>query len=409
MATEVRTREVRSGRPGAGYLIAGLVTGLVGGVVGGRLTVGNQFVAAESRAPINTSSASATNNATEPASLAGRAGAPLAATSNSIVEMVERVGPAVVAIDTLSTGEGPMSGSPMRGFSFSSGQPVRRGQGSGFVIDGAKRLAVTNNHVVENASRIRVNMPDGRTYTARVVGADPIGDIALLRLEGTGTLPQVALADSDRLQIGQVAVAIGNPLGFRNTVTQGVLSAIGRQLPEGQVAGIPLDDLIQTDAAINPGNSGGPLLDASGRVVGMNTAIVPQAQGLGFAVASNTIRRAVAQIQQTGRVIRPWIGVSLVDLTPEVARELNLTAGQEQGVVVMGARAGDPAAEAGLIRGDVVTRAGGQAVRSSTDLRRAVSGVTPGNRLKLEGIRDGKPQTWDVKVGEMPDLQRMER
>ena len=213
----------------------------------------------------------------------------------------------------------------------------------GFVGGLAADVFGVRDHVVSadspsprSAAPAAVSAPAARSegiVDADVVGTDPIGDVALVRLTGGENLPQVSLGDSDQLHVGQVAIAIGNPLGLRNTVTEGVVSAIGRQLPDGHVRGIPLDDLLQTDAAINPGNSGGPLLDAYGKVIGMNTAIPSSGQGLGFAVAANTIRKSVADLQAHGHVIRPWIGVSLVELNPAAAEALQVRTSETKGVL----------------------------------------------------------------------------
>jgi serine protease Do len=283
----------------------------------------------------------------------------------------------------------------------------RQGEGSGFIINGKERLAITNNHVVEGAQRIFVTLSDKRTLRATVVGTDPIGDIALIRIDGNGDLPEeVKFADSDRLEIGQIVVAIGNPLGLENTVTQGVLSGSGRKL-EGRVERIPLEDLIQTDAAINPGNSGGPLLDGYGRVIGMNTAIVSRAQGIGFAVAANTIKRATTDILKYGRVIRPWVGVSMQDLTPAAARNAGILRRDLDGVIIASVRNGDPADKAGLRRGDVITDAGGHRVTSVEELRRQIRVRRPGDKLPLKGLRSEQSQSWVVTLGEMPPVEQL--
>lgn len=372
------------GSSGWGLLAGALALGFVGGVAADLLGVRERVVSAES-----------------PSSAPAVAVAP-AARSEGIVQLVERVGPAVVSIDTLS--RAPQES----GFPFSpTGDLVRLGLGSGFILDGSKRLVVTNSHVVEGAQRIRVTLPDQRAFAGEVVGTDPIGDVALVRLEAADHLPQVALADSDALHVGQTVIAIGSPLGLRNTVTEGVLSAIGRQLPEGHVRGIPLDDLLQTDAAINPGNSGGPLLDAYGKVIGMNTAVIPAGQGLGFAVASNTIRRSVSDLQTHGHVIRPWIGVSLVELTPGTAEALGVRVSDDKGVLIAGVQPEGPARSAGLRRGDVVTEANGSPVSDPDDLRHAVKKLAPGATLTLRGKREGETQTWKIRVTEMPNLESL--
>jgi S1-C subfamily serine protease len=326
-----------------------------------------------------------------------------AALGEPIVQVAQRVGPSVVKIDT-RRGGGRGFGFPF----FEDDDGAREGEGSGFIINSAERLAITNNHVVENARRIRVTLSDKRTFSAEVVGSDAIGDIALIRLSGKDPLPEEAkFADSDRLQIGQLVVAIGNPLGFEHTVTQGVLSATGRRL-EGKIDNIPLEDLIQTDAAINPGNSGGPLLDAYGRVIGMNTAIISRAQGLGFAVASNTIKRAAADILQFGRVVRPWVGISMQDLTDDTAAEVGAPANLDA-VLIAGVRDGEPAEQAGLRSGDVITKANRRKVENVEQLRQEIRGLKPGEKLSLEGFRGEKPHAWQVVLGEMPPVEQLSR
>lgn len=325
--------------------------------------------------------------------------APAAAEPTSVVEVVRRVAPAVINIDTVSRRAGGI------GFPFTD--EIREGQGSGFIINGREGLAVTNNHVVENAQQIRVTLSDKRQFPAEIVGTDPVGDIALLRLRTDEVLPELKFGDSDRLEIGQTTIAIGNPLGFESTVTVGVLSQVGRQL-EGSVRNIPLDDLLQTDAAINPGNSGGPLMDAQGRVIGMNTAIISRAQGLGFAVAANRIKRSVEDILRYGRVVRPWIGVTMAELTPEVARELRIAPGQK-GVAIAEARPGEPAARAGLQMGDLVQRANGRTVTTGEQLRDVIRELRPGARLVLEGRRGDQSRKWTITVGEMPPPSELGR
>jgi serine protease Do len=326
-----------------------------------------------------------------------------AASRENVVQVVKQVGPAVISIDTLSRGS--------RGFGFPFSDEVREGQGSGFIVNGSEGLAVTNNHVVEGAQEIQVILQDKRTFSADVVGTDPIGDVALIRLRTKERLPEVKFGDSDKLEIGQLVIAIGNPLGFESSVTVGVLSQVGRQIErqgEGTVRDMPLDDLLQTDAAINPGNSGGPLLDAYGRVVGMNTAIISRAQGIGFAVAANPIKRAVQDLLEKGRVVRPWVGVSMAPLTPDEAQRLGLPDRTFKGVVIEGVRPGEPAAKAGLEASDVITQANGQRVENGEDLRRAIRRLRPGDKLQLKGKRRNKDQSWTVTIGEMPPPDRLQ-
>jgi serine protease Do len=369
-----------------------VVIGVLSGVVGG-LTVRVLDYNLPARARISSGPVRAYTEVVE-------ASAP-AAMGEVVTRVVRDVGPAVVNIDTLQRASGG-------GLFQSEEEDSPEGQGSGFIINGREGLIVTNNHVVERADRIQVTLTDKRTLTAEVVGADPIGDIALLKVSGGGHLPELKFADSDKLQIGQLTVAIGSPLGFENTVTMGVLSQIGRQL-EGHVRGIPLDDLIQTDAAINPGNSGGPLLDAYGRVIGMNTAIMSRAQGIGFAVTANSIKRSVTDILQNGHVVRAWVGITMAELTPETVRSLRITRPERDGVAIDSVRPGEPASQAGLRKGDMITHANGTAVANGEELRKLIRKLRPGAELALKGYRGNQTQTWRVVVGEMPGADQLSR
>jgi serine protease Do len=375
-----------------------LVVALLGGATGGITTRLLDARGAEDASP----SPTLRPRARPTAARTSAAPTESAAAADPVVQVVRQVGPAVVNIDIL--GRPPGGGETPPAF---RGR-VQHGQGSGFIVNGREGLVVTNSHVIENAQEIKVAMSDGRTFSATVVGKDPVGDIALIRLKGGRGLPEVRFADSDHLQIGQTTVAIGNPLGLQNTVTQGVLSQIGRAL-DGHIRGVPMEDLIQTDAAINPGNSGGPLIDAQGEVIGMNTAIFSEAQGIGFAVASNTIQAAIESIKSHGRVIRAWIGVTLTDLPPPQGESNGSVPPRGKGTVVAGVREGEAAAQGGLQRGDVITEAGGKPVGDSSDLRKAVRALKPGQTLQLKGKREGAERSWQVKVGEMPPADQMGR
>lgn len=374
----------RSGRAGA-YVLVGLLAGIAGGVTV-RLLDRTSAGGILPGAPVRTFTEVVDK------------GQPISA-GEGVVRVVKQVGPAVISIDTLARANS--------GFGFPNMDEVREGQGSGFIINGREGLAVTNNHVVEGAQQIRVTLPDKRTLAAEVVGADPVGDVALIRIKGGGTLPEVKFGDSDKLEIGQLTIAIGNPLGFENTVTVGVLSQVGRRL-EGNIRNIPLDDLIQTDAAINPGNSGGPLLDGYGRVIGMNTAIISRAQGIGFAVAANTVKRTVNDLLTRGHVVRPWIGVTMAEFTNDVATQLGIPPGDLKGVAIADVRPNEPAAKAGLQRGDVINQANGQPITSGEELRKAIRKLEPGQQLTLKGRRGNDPKSWTITVGEMPSPDRLE-
>jgi serine protease Do len=256
------------------------------------------------------------------------------------------------------------------------------GSGSG-VIARRDGVVITNSHVVGNASQVFLTFADGRRVPARVIGRDPSVDVAVVQA-AVQNAPAAPLGDSDRLVVGQTAVAIGNPLGFERTVTAGVISALNRSL-----RGSTLDQLIQTDAAISPGNSGGPLLDSQGRVIGINTAVirVEGAEGLGFAIPINLARDIAEQLLTTGRVRRAYLGVELADLNPAAADRFGLPV--RQGAFVAGVEAGSPAAAAGLRPQDIVVRANDADVRQVGDLRRALRLAGAGARVRLEVVRPG--------------------
>src|SRR4051812_1241772 len=290
----------------------------------------------------------------------------LDAYSEAVVGVVDRVGPAVVRVE------------PQR-----EGQPA--GVGSGVVIspDG---LVLTNSHVMQGGREARLTLSDARTVTARVLGDDPDTDLALLRATSDG-LPYARLGDSKQLRRGQIAVAIGNPLGFESTVTAGVVSALGRSLRGS--TGRLIDDVIQTDAALNPGNSGGPLVSSKGEVIGINTAVIAGAQGICFAVASNTADFVVSELIQHGQVRRAYIGVS-AHTTP-VPRRFALAAGinNSTGATVLTLEPGSPAARAGLELGDVVVALDGAPVKGVDDLIRLLTAERIGREVAVTVLRQG--------------------
>ncbi len=265
--------------------------------------------------------------------------------------------------------------------------------GSGFVIS-TDGYIVTNNHVVDGVDEIRVHFSDGTESEARVVGLDAKTDIALIRAEGTTERQALRLGDSDSLLPGDFVVAIGNPFGLDHTVTFGIVSAKGRELGQG-----PYDDYIQTDAAINPGNSGGPLLDLSGAVVGINTAINPQANTIGFAVPINLAKDILPQLKATGSVTRGFIGVSVQAVTPELAKALSLEA--TDGALVAQVTPGGPAERAGIARGDIIKSFDGKPVGRLSDLSRAVAATEVGKRVALAIVRDGETRTVEIGVEEL--------
>jgi S1-C subfamily serine protease len=290
----------------------------------------------------------------------------LDAYSRSVAGAAARVGPSVACIAVTRRG--------------------RSATGSGFAFtpDG---FMLTNSHVVQGATRLRATFADGRDSEARVVGEDPATDLAVIRVDGE-TLCAVELGDSARIRPGQIAIALGNPLGFEHTVTAGVISALGRSLA-GR-AGRTLDDVIQADCALNPGNSGGPLVDSSGRVIGVNTAIIPGAQGLSFAVAINTAKWVVAQLFRHGRVRRASIGIAgaTAGILRRVARFHALA--QERGVRIIDVHSGSPAALAGLRRGDTIVGFEGTAITGVDVLQRQLDASRIGRRATVRFLRQGE-------------------
>jgi S1-C subfamily serine protease len=282
---------------------------------------------------------------------------------------------------------------------------VERGTGSGFIIspDG---LILTNSHVVNGADTVSVTFKDGREIQGRVVGQDPLTDVAVVRVQANN-LPTVKLGNSDSLRPGEWAIAIGNPLGLDNTVTAGIISATGRSASEVRVADKRVS-FIQTDAAINPGNSGGPLLNQRGEVIGMNTAIIGGAQGLGFAVPINIAQRISQQLIATGKVVHPYLGIQMRTLTPDLKRQINednragFRIQDDDGVVVFRVLQNSPAAKAGLQAGDVIKRVNGQVVTKDSQVQQAVEASSVGGNLQIEVSRGGRSQTFSVQPGALP-------
>ena len=278
-------------------------------------------------------------------------------------------------------------------------QPRRsvRSMGSGFIINPAGYI-VTNNHVVEGATDIRVKIDDGREMAGTVVGRDPKTDLALLKVEATG-LPVIPLGDSTQLQVGEPVMAIGNPFGLERTVTTGIVSATGRVIGQG-----PYDDFIQTDASINPGNSGGPLINTRGQAVGINAAIFSQSGGsvgIGFAIPVNQAKSVVTQLVASGKVTRGWLGVTIQPLTAELAKGFNVTEGT--GALVAGVQDGSPASRAGVKAGDIITHYDGQKVATSADLPKLVAATAVGRQVPVTVVREGKKVALNVTVAQMDE------
>jgi serine protease Do len=282
---------------------------------------------------------------------------------------------------------------------FSGGNPPRapeqRGVGSGFVMS-REGYILTNNHVVEDADQIKVKFAKGKEMEAKVIGRDPKTDLALLKVEGAPDLHPLTLGNSDELKVGNWVVAVGSPFGLEQTVTAGIVSAKGRTLGAG-----PYDNFIQTDASINPGNSGGPLINLKGEVVGINTAIIADGQGIGFAIPINMAKEIAPQLREKGHVTRGWLGVSIQEMTPELAKAMSLK--EKKGALVAEVVKGSPAEKAGLEQGDVILEFNHKEITSSRDLPRIVASTPVGESAAVKLWRDGKILDRRVKVGEMEE------
>jgi serine protease Do/serine protease DegQ len=319
----------------------------------------------------------------------------------TLAPLLKRVLPAVVNIAVsgkVAVQQNPILQDPFfRHFFGIPDQPVSRefhAAGSGVIVDPARGYVITNNHVVQHADKITVQLRDGRRLDAKLVGSDPEVDVAVLRVKPDG-LMGIDLGDSRQLQVGDYVVAIGNPFGLGQTATLGIVSAVGR-------SGLGIEgyeDFIQTDASINPGNSGGALVDLHGRLVGINTAIVGPSGGsvgIGFAIPIDMAREVMDQLIRYGEVRRGRLGVEVQELTPELAKGLGVSA--ERGAVVTRVLKGSPAAEAGLQSGDVVTAVNGQPVQSAADLRNQIGLRRAGETVKLEVVRAGKTREIDARI-----------
>jgi serine protease Do len=321
----------------------------------------------------------------------------------SFVELAEALGPSVVNIKVtkIQKAEMPdMSGMPddlFKHFFGDTPQTPRKfkmeGAGSGVIIN-ADGTVLTNNHVVEGASDITVTLNDKKEYKAKVLGRDPKTDLAVIKMQGKGTFKAAALGDSSATRVGEWVVAIGNPFGLSNTVTAGIVSAKGRIIGAG-----PYDDFIQTDAPINPGNSGGPLLNMRGEVIGINTAIAPQGQGIGFAIPVNTAKTLLPELVSKGTVTRGYLGVNIQEITEDLAKSLGLSG--PKGALVAEVVEGSPADKAGIKRGDVITGFGGKEIADIHQLTSLVAVTPVGQETPLKIRRDGREMTLKVKVGKL--------
>lgn len=337
----------------------------------------------------------------------------LHAMEDAFAAVADRVTPSVVNVSVKSRKVPPgESGQPPEGeqrfrdffgpefydrfFKRRSPREEARSMGSGVIVD-ARGYILTNAHVVEGAAEIEVRLSDDRKFAATVVGRDPKTDLAVVKIDsGAAPLPAATLGDSDKLRTGQWAIAIGNPFGLDRTVTVGIISATGRT----RVGVATYEAFIQTDASINPGNSGGPLLNLDGRVIGINTAIVSLGQGIGFAIPINMAREVMTQLIAKGRVVRGWLGISIQELTEELAAGFGVPG--KGGVLIADVLKDGPAEAAGLKRGDIIVDLGGATVKTVPDLQKRVAAIRPGRDVTVGVLRDRKISKLTVKIGEQP-------
>lgn len=342
---------------------------------------------------------------------------PVVKTPLSFSELTDRVKPAVVNISTSKTlkgrsfgtpfGRSPFGGSPFGGSPFGDDffdrffgdMPRRefkqRSLGSGFIISNDGYI-FTNNHVVEQADKILVKISDGKEYEAKVIGTDANTDIALIKIKPSNSLPVAEIGDSEKVKVGEWVIAIGNPFGLDATVTAGIVSAKGRVIGAG-----PYDNFIQTDASINPGNSGGPLFNMEGKVIGINTAIVAQGQGIGFAIPINMAKNILADLKTKGKVTRGWLGISVQDISDDIAKNLNHQ--NKGGALVSDVFKGDPADQAGIKVGDIITEINGKPIKDTHELLLTIAALQVGQKMNVKAIRDGKEMTFRVTVAERKD------
>ncbi|MFN3994927.1 MAG: S1C family serine protease [bacterium] len=321
------------------------------------------------------------------------------ADQNTFVNVIEKVRESVARIDIVVTSGTPWSKEWDEVFKYFFGKEWEKmfrnqGLGSGFVIDNSKKFLVTNNHVIEKAQEIYVTFPgNNKKYLATVVGADKYTDLALLKIDTQDNFKPLEFEDSDNIKIGEWVIAVGNPYGFDYSATVGVISAKNRSL---EVQGLYLEDLIQTDAPINPGNSGGPLVDLYGKVVGVNTAVVITAQGLGFAIPSNKVKKVIKDLENYGKVIRAYLGIQVGELTPEILRFLGLS--NVNGVVVQEVIIDSPAYKSDIKKGDIITALDNNLINNTLDYNKTLEKYKPGDKIKIYIIRLNKKITKEVKL-----------
>jgi len=331
-----------------------------------------------------------------------------------VTAAVNRVGSAVVRIDTertITRRNDPMMEDPFFrrffGDSFPQQSPTEqlRGLGSGFILD-KSGVILTNAHVVDKADKVTVRLKDGRTFEGKVKGIDEVTDLAVVKINAGKDLPIAPLGSSNNVQVGDWAIAVGNPLGFDNTVTLGIVSTLKRSSAQVGISDKRLD-FIQTDAAINPGNSGGPLLNGLGEVIGINTAIRADAMGIGFAIPIDKAKAIAAQLQRDGKVAHPYLGVQMVTLTPELAKQNNddpnsmFVIPEVKGVLVMRVVRNSPAATAGIRRGDVIVQIDNKPITTAEQLQSVVEDSTLGQALQIKVQRGNQTQILSVRTAEL--------
>ncbi|MDZ8106569.1 MAG: HhoA/HhoB/HtrA family serine endopeptidase [Nostoc sp. DedQUE12a] len=335
--------------------------------------------------------------------------------SSFVTAAVNRVGTAVVRIDTertITRRIDPFFQDPFFRRFFGDGFPQQipseqqlRGLGSGFIID-KSGLVLTNAHVVDKADKVTVRLKDGRTFEGKVQGIDEVTDLAVVKINAGNDLPVAPLGSSSNVQVGDWAIAVGNPLGFDNTVTLGIVSTLKRSSAQVGISDKRLD-FIQTDAAINPGNSGGPLLNGRGEVIGINTAIRPDAMGIGFAIPIDKAKAIASALQRDGKVAHPYLGVQMLTLTPELAKQNNtdpnspIQIPEINGVFVMQVVPNSPAASAGIRRGDVIVQVDGKAITTAEQLQNLVEDSRLGQVLQVKVQRGNQTQQISVRTGEL--------
>lgn len=331
---------------------------------------------------------------------------------NFIVGVVQKVGPAVVRIDASRTVVSQIPDhfdDPVvrRFFGSRSRERVEQGSGSGFIINSGGQI-LTNSHVVKGAEIVKVKLKDGRSFDGRVMGEDPVTDVAVIKIEANN-LPTVSLGNSEVLQPGEAVIAIGNPLGLDYTVTSGIISATGRSSSDIGATDKRVD-YIQTDAAINPGNSGGPLLNARGDVIAMNTAIIRGAQGLGFAIPINTAQKIAQELIAKGKVDHPYLGIQMVTLNPEVKEKvksrLGINLAADKGVLLVDVVPHSPAASAGLKEGDVIQSIDQQSISKIEEVQKILEKSKIGSPVKLQVLRNGQTTQIPVKPAPLPVKRR---